>query len=137
MALESAIKIKYIAPASGLSHKQTWPGTRIGSIVVSISVCHAEDSGSIPCRGVGSELMTSGAGTNKLQLAVWLRVYIRWGIGIASTRHHWGLILGPSVQKIEALPPSTRGRCEFCKHHIGTKNRRRLLRRWASPPIPG
>ena len=94
----------------------------LGSIVVSISACHAEDPGSIPGRGVGSELMAFGSATNKVQVALWPRVYTRSGLSIVSTRLQWGLILGPSLYKSDALPPSFRGRYEVCKHHIGTKN---------------
>ena len=39
-----------------------WHSNQVrGSIVVSISACHAEDPGSIPGRGVGLELITSGS----------------------------------------------------------------------------
>ena len=51
-----------------------------GSIVVSISACHAEDPGSIPGRSVGFELMT----TNKVQVALWPRVYTRSDSAILS-----------------------------------------------------
>ena len=55
-----------------------WDSNHVrGSKVVSISACHVEDPGSIPGRNIGSELMTSGEATNKLHVAVWLRVYIR------------------------------------------------------------
>ena len=74
-----------------------------GSIVVSISACHAEDPGSIPGHGVGSELMAFGSATNKVQVALWPRVYTRSGFSIVSTRLQWGLILGPSLYKSDAL----------------------------------
>ena len=48
-----------------------------GSIVVSISTCHAEDPGSIPGRGVGSELIAFASATNKVQGALWPRVFTR------------------------------------------------------------
>ena len=55
-----------------------WDSKQIrGSIVVSISACHAEDLGSIPGRGVGSELMAFGSATNKVQGALWPRVFTR------------------------------------------------------------
>ena len=108
-----------------LSHRKNlaWDANHIrGSIVVSMSACHTEDLRSIPGRGVGSELMAFGLANNKVQVALWPRVYTRSGLWIVSTRLHWGLILGPPVEKIDALPPSFRGRYEVCKHHIGTKN---------------
>ena len=43
-----------------------WDSKQIrGTIVVSISACHAEDPGSIPGRGVGLELMPSGSVANR------------------------------------------------------------------------